>query len=55
MKTRKPRKMIDKQKTAIYEALLNFQAEVPILTQNTKGYGYTYVDLAEIIRVITKN
>ena len=53
---------MDKQKTkpkptkkpaSIYEAIIKFQNEVPILTQNTKGYNYTYVDLAEIIRVIT--
>lgn len=44
---------MEKRKETIYEALIKFQSEVPILTQNTKGYGYTYVDLAEIIRVIT--
>ena len=44
---------MEKRKETIYDAIIKFQAEVPILTQNTKGYGYTYVDLAEIIRVIT--
>ena len=37
----------------LYRAIAGFQAEVPILIQNTKGYNYTYVDLAEIVRVIT--
>ena len=37
----------------IYKALANFQYEVPILHRDTKGFGYTYVDLPEIIRVIT--
>jgi|9_EtaG_2_1085328.scaffolds.fasta_scaffold04369_9 hypothetical protein len=40
-------------KQSIYSAIVKFQNDVPILTQNTEGYGYTYVDLAEIIRVIT--
>lgn len=51
-KTETPKKQVKKKET-IYEALIKFQNEVPILTQNTKGYNYTYVDLAEIIRVIT--
>ncbi len=51
-KTQTPKKQVKKKET-IYEALIKFQSEVPILTQNTKGYNYTYVDLAEIIRVIT--
>jgi hypothetical protein len=33
--------------------LSDFQKEVPILFQNAKGHRYNYVDLAEIIRVIT--
>lgn len=37
----------------LLDALLKFQSEVPVLYQNTKGYGYTYVDLAEIMRVTT--
>ena len=38
---------------SIWKSIAAFQSEVPILTQNTKGYNYTYVDLAEIVRVIT--
>tara|TARA_R100000789_G_C2936822_1_gene130837 strand:- start:24 stop:599 length:576 start_codon:yes stop_codon:yes gene_type:complete len=34
-------------------ALSKFQQEVPILTESSKGYSYSYVDLAEIVRVIT--
>lgn len=37
----------------IYEAIAHFQYECPILHKNTKGYGYKYTDLAEIMRVIT--
>lgn len=37
----------------LFKALANFQYEVPILHRDTKGFGYTYVDLPEIIRVIT--
>ena len=37
----------------IYEAMAKFQYECPILVKNTKGYGYNYTDLAEIMRVIT--
>ena len=37
----------------IYQALNKFQKDVPILIKNTKGYGYNYVDLSEIIRIIT--
>lgn len=33
----------------IYQALMNFQSEMPTLPQNTKGYGYTYTDLLTII------
>lgn len=42
-----------KKQKSIYEAIANFQYEVPILYKNTEGYGYKYTDLAEIIRVIT--
>lgn len=34
-------------------ALHKFQSEVPILTENSNGYQYTYVDLAQIIKTIT--
>jgi len=39
--------------TNIWQAIANFQAEVPILIQNSTASKYTYVDLAEIVRVIT--
>lgn len=39
--------------TSIYQALSDFQQEMPIMGQNAQGYGYKYVDLAEITRVIT--
>ena len=37
----------------IYKALAGFQNEVPVLHKDTSGYGYTYTDLPEIVRVIT--
>ena len=39
--------------TSIYKALSDFQQDMPIMGQNAQGYGYKYVDLAEITRVIT--
>ena len=42
-----------KSQDTLLKALNRFQKVMPILVENTKGYGYTYVDLAEIIRVIT--
>lgn len=39
--------------TSIWQAIANFQSEVPILIQNSTTSKYTYVDLAEIVRVIT--
>lgn len=36
----------------IYKALANFQQEVPVIHQPTKGYGYTYSDLTTILGVI---
>lgn len=42
-----------KKAKTIFEAVAMFQYEAPILLKNTEGYGYKYVDLAEIIRVIT--
>ncbi len=35
------------------KALANFQQEVPIIHKGTKGYSYSYADLAEIIEKIT--
>ncbi len=43
------RKTPVRAKIGIYEALMNFQSEMPTLPQNTKGYGYTYTDLLTII------
>jgi hypothetical protein len=43
------RKTPARAKIGIYEALMNFQSEMPTLPQNTKGYGYTYTDLLTII------
>ena len=36
----------------IYAALAAFQQDVPQLIKNTKGYGYNYTDLSEIIKII---
>lgn len=43
------RKTPARAKIGIYEALMNFQSDMPTLPQNTKGYGYTYTDLLTII------
>ena len=37
---------------SIWKSILDFQNEVPALCKNTQGYGYKYVDLAEIINTI---
>lgn len=37
----------------LYKALAGFQSEVPVLHKDTSGYGYSYTDLPEIVRVIT--
>ena len=34
------------------KALGDFQQEVPAIIKNTKGYGYTYADLTQILHVI---
>ena len=36
----------------IFKALAAFQQEVPVIHKNTEGYGYTYTDLPEILKVI---
>lgn len=36
-----------------YKALASFQNEVPIIHKGTKGYNYSYADLATIIEKIT--
>tara|TARA_R110002074_G_scaffold240506_4_gene412242 strand:+ start:857 stop:1459 length:603 start_codon:yes stop_codon:yes gene_type:complete len=41
------------QQLNLMRSLIKFQSEVPILVKNSKGYGYNYTDLAEIIKVIT--
>lgn len=35
----------------IYEALFNFQQEVPPIRKNSKGYGYHYADLDHILNI----
>lgn len=37
---------------AIYEALADFQQEVPVIHKGTQGYGYTYTDLPAIFEII---
>lgn len=37
----------------LFKALAEFQSKVPVILQDTKGYGYTYSSLAEIITTIT--
>jgi len=41
-----------KEKKDLLKALADFQNEVPIIHQSTKGYNYTYTDLPKIITVI---
>lgn len=36
----------------IYKALAQFQQEVPVIHEGTKGFGYTYASLKEILSVI---
>ncbi len=36
----------------IYEALANFQQEVPVILKETSGYGYQYADLPAIFEAI---
>lgn len=36
----------------IYKALASFQAEVPTINKNAKGYGYKFADLEEINKII---
>jgi hypothetical protein len=40
------------QHKSLYQALASFQQDVPQLLKNTKGYGYNYTDLSEIIKII---
>lgn len=49
IKTTRPKKGQD----TLLKALNKFQKVMPILAENTKGYNYSYVDLAEIIKTIT--
>ena len=37
----------------LFLAMASFQYEVPIIHRGTAGYGYSYTDLPEIVRVIT--
>lgn len=36
----------------LFKALAEFQNEVPVIHQNTKGYNYTYADLNQVFDVI---
>ena len=36
----------------LFEALAAFQQEVPIIHEGSKGYGYTYSKLSEILEII---
>lgn len=36
----------------LYKALADFQQEVPVIHKGTEGYGYSYADLTEILKVI---
>lgn len=37
---------------AIYKALADFQQEVPVIHEDTKGYNYTYANLGKILETI---
>ena len=39
-------------KTNLFKALSSFIQEVPVIHQDTKGYGYTYSNLTAILKVI---
>jgi len=39
-------------KIKLYKALAGFQQECPVIHQGTKGYGYTYSSLTEILSII---
>ena len=39
-------------KIELYKALAGFQQECPVIHQGTKGYGYTYSSLTEILNII---
>lgn len=41
-----------KQPTNIYKKLADFQQECPPIFRGTKGYGYSYADLPQILEVI---
>ena len=36
----------------LFKAVAEFQQEVPVIHKGTKGYGYTYADLAQIFQAI---
>jgi len=39
-------------KVKLFQALANFQQEVPAIHEATKGYGYTYANLTQILNTI---
>ena len=43
---------VRKSKIKLYKALAGFQQECPVIHQGTKGYGYTYASLTEILSII---
>jgi len=36
----------------LFKALADFQQEVPVIHEDTKGYNYTYSDINKIFEVI---
>ena len=42
-------------KIKLYKALAGFQQECPVIHQGTKGYGYTYSSLTEILISLEKS
>jgi hypothetical protein len=43
---------MDKMNIELCKALAGFSQEVPVIHKNTKGYGYQYSNLTEILKVI---
>lgn len=43
---------MSEKKENLFTALAKFQQECPAIHKGTKGYGYTYADLAQIFEVI---
>ena len=43
---------MEKTKIKLFKALAEFQQKVPAIHQNTKGFSYTYANLAQIFETI---